>query len=438
MSAAGLLIDLTPLRVSQPFRRIFVARLISLIGIGLLLVTVPVQMYELTGSSLQVGAATAVTGVTTFLGMLIGGSLADRFDRRLLIVTGRSGAAASFALLAVNAFGGFGEEAAVPVLYLLAGVDGLIGSLSAAALMAAVPTLIPREHLVAVGALSALTVRLGTAISPGIAGFIIAAAGFGWTYTIAAMLATVTVLILLGLPSLPHDAPHAGDPETPVPLSADGDAEPATAPAVPTSVLRFIAGQPVVAGVMLVGVIAMLGAGVVALLPALVAERFDGDARATGLLYAAIAAGAVVAALTSGWLARLARPGLTLLGALILGFALFIVFGLAEIVWIALLLLLIIGVIEAVQEVLRYSLIQHHTPGPLLGRVNGIWMAQEVGGVTVGALVAGLFGTLWSAGDAIVYYGIALLVLALLAAVALGGLRRVPGQTAEAATVGTQ
>ena len=50
------------------------------------------------------------------------------------------------------------------------------------------------------------------------------------------------------------------------------------------------------------------------------------------------------------------------------------------------------GYLEATQEVLRYSLIQHHTPGPLLGRVNGIWMAQEVGGVTIGALVAGAFG----------------------------------------------
>lgn len=51
--------------------------------------------------------------------------------------------------------------------------------------------------------------------------------------------------------------------------------------------------------------------------------------------------------------------------------------------------------------------------------MNGIWMAQEVGGVTIGALVAGVFGTIWTASDAIVYYGLALLVLSVIAAFAL-------------------
>ena len=90
---SGVLIDISPLKVSKPFRRVFVARVISLIGIGMLLVAVPIQMWDLTGSSAHVGAATAVTGVTTFVGMLVGGALADRFDRRLLILAGRSGAA---------------------------------------------------------------------------------------------------------------------------------------------------------------------------------------------------------------------------------------------------------------------------------------------------------------------------------------------------------
>ncbi len=129
MAAAvrAVLIDITPLRVSVPFRRIFVARLISLVGIGMLLVSVPVQVYNLTGSSMQVGTATAVTGLATFLGMPLGGVLADRFDRRSLILVGRSAAALAFMGLAANAFGVFGQAAALPVLYVLAVTDGLIG-----------------------------------------------------------------------------------------------------------------------------------------------------------------------------------------------------------------------------------------------------------------------------------------------------------------------
>ena len=426
--ARSVLIDITPLRESAPFRRIFIARLISLIGIGLLLVSVPVQMFDLTGSSAQVGAATAVTGVSTFVGMLLGGGLADRFDRKWLILVGRAGAALAFVGLAANAFGVFGEPPSVAALYVLAGIDGLIGSLSVAALMAAVPTIIPRHLLVAVGALNSLTVRIGSAISPAIAGLIIAGAGVEWAYTVAACIATLTVVILLGLPSLPPSAPVVGDTPTEPDSQSDSPQPGSQQQAANQSVVRFILTQPVVGGVIVAGMLAMLGAGVVALIPGLVAERFDGDARATGLLYAAVAAGAMVAALTSGWLARVPRPGLLLMAALSTAFVIQILFGLAPVVWLALVLLAVVGFIEAIQEVLRYSLIQHHTPGQLLGRVNGIWMAQEVSGVTVGALVAGMLGSIWSASDAIVYYGIGLLVLSLLAALSLRSLMAVRGE----------
>lgn len=397
-AARSLLVDVSPLRESAPFRRIFVARLISLVGIGLLLVSVPVQTYELTGSSAQVGAATAATAISTFVGMLLGGSLADRFDRKKLILVGRSGAAVSFTGLAANAFGVVPVTPSMAVLYALAGVDGLVGALSTSALMAVVPTLIPREQLVAVGALSSMTVRIGSAVSPGIAGFVIAGAGVAWAFVIAACLATLTVLILFGLPSMP---PSAREPKT------------GSTPPQAVSILKFILHERAVGGVMIVGVLAMLGAGVVALLPALVAQRFDDDARATGLLYAAAAVGAMIAALTSGWLSSVRRPGRVLAVALMLTFVAQIVFGLTPTFWAALIVLVMIGSFEAVGEVLRYALIQHHTPGPLLGRVNGIWMAQEVAGVAVGALVAGVFGTIWVASTAIVYYGIVMLVLSL-------------------------
>ncbi|WP_308221031.1 MFS transporter [Gordonia sp. ABSL49_1] len=194
------------------------------------------------------------------------------------------------------------------------------------------------------------------------------------------------------------------------------------------SLMRFLSTTPVVPGVMAVGVLAMLGAGVVALLPGLVAERFGGSAAVTGAMYAAVATGAMIAALTSGWMTDLRRPGLVLLAALILAFSAQILFGLAPLLWLAIGLLLTVGFLEAAQEVLRYALIQRNTPGPLLGRVNGIWMAQEVGGVTVGAVVAGLIGSAWGASDAIVYYGIVMVGLSIAAALLLSGLRGTRGR----------
>ncbi|MFT3662969.1 MAG: MFS transporter [Gordonia sp. (in: high G+C Gram-positive bacteria)] len=439
--ARGLLIDITPLRISPAFRRVFIARAVSLIGIGMLIVSVPVQMWDLTRSSFQVGVATAVTGIATFVGMLVGGALADRFDRRLLILTGRTAAALAFAGLALNAFGVFGGSPQVWLLYALAGFDGLIGALSAAALMAAVPTLIPREHLAAVGALSSLTVRLGTAISPGIAGAIIGTHGVGWTFTVAAVMATSTVLILLGLPSMP---PHAELADTPAPPTADDADAPDEAVSTPLdqreesptgggeahrpappSLAAFFRSSPVVLAVMVVGMLTMFAAGLVALLPAFVSERFDDQAGSIGYLMAAMAAGALIATLMSGWIAGVARPGVLLLTIAVASFALIAVLGTVAALWIALILALVIGFLDAVQEVVRYMLIQQHTPGPLLGRVNGIWMAQEVSGATAGALAAGAIGSFWSAPTAVVYYGLALTALGIVAAAVLGSLRTV-------------
>lgn len=435
MAAAvrAVLIDITPLRVSVPFRRIFVARLISLVGIGMLLVSVPVQVYNLTGSSMQVGIATAVTGLATFLGMPLGGVLADRFDRRSLILVGRSAAALAFMGLAANAFGVFGQAAALPVLYVLAVTDGLIGALSIAALMAAIPTLIDRRHLPSVGALGAFSVRLGSAVSPGIAGFIIGAAGVQWAYVTAAVVATVAVLILLGLPSLPPDAAILGDrseraDEEPGDRTPDDTTTVETTAATTPSLWRFLRTRRVITAVMAVGTLAMFAPGIVALLPALVAQRFDGNASITGLLFAAVATGAMLGAITSGWLGGLRRPGVVLLAALTLTFVIMIAFGLAPYAWLMLGLLVVVGYFESVQEVLRYTLIQQHTPGPLLGRVNGIWMAQEVGGVTVGSLVAGAYGAIWVASDAVIYFGLTLLVLSLICAVVLRSLVRVRGE----------
>ena len=425
----SLLLDISPLRDSAPFRRIFTARLISLVGIGMLMVSVPIQMYELTKSSAHVGGATAATGISTFIGMIIGGALADKNDPRTMILIGRSGAMLAFTGLAANAFGVFGGEPLFAVVYVFAAADGLIGALSIAALMASLPTLLPKEKMVAVGALNSVSVRIGTAISPGIAGLIIYAVGVSWTYTAAAVLSAITVLLLTGLPSMPpsaaHPAPgnqpgsdHHGDDQNGDDTS--GDAEPPT-----HSIGAFLRTQRVVGGVMAVGVLSMFGAGVIALVPALADERFSGDERAIGFAYAAMAVGALVAAFTSGWLPGLRRPGLVLLSALMLVFCLHILFGLTSVLVVALVILVVGGYGDTVQEILRFSLIQHHTPGPILGRVTGLWTAQEVGGITVGSLVAGVYGTIWSASDAVVYYGLTMLVLAAVAMVLLGPLRRV-------------
>src|SRR5690606_5270464 len=79
-----LVVDVTPLRVSRDFRWLFAARVVSLLSVGLIGATVAMQMYSLTGSSLNVGLVSACLAVPMVVGLLVGGVLADRHDRRIL------------------------------------------------------------------------------------------------------------------------------------------------------------------------------------------------------------------------------------------------------------------------------------------------------------------------------------------------------------------
>jgi ENTS family enterobactin (siderophore) exporter len=417
MSESGVFLDVRPLRESAAFRRVFIARTISIFGIGLLMVGVPIQMYALTGSSFLVGLVAAVEGAASMGGMLVGGILADRYDRKKLILFARTVSGITFVGLAVNAMLADPSWIAILVLSL---INGLIGSISIAALFAVVPTLVPHEQLVGVGSLNVLSARAGAVVSPALGGVVIAAFSVSWNYWVAAIGTAITIALLAGLPPLPAPTGRAAG-------GSDDPTEPL--PAEEVSVLAFIAGHRVIGGVMIAGVVAMLGSGLLVLVPGFVDERFGNDSRAAGLLYAATAVGAVIATVTSGWLGRLTRPGLVLLIALAAGFAAQAVVGLAGVLAVAMLLLIVAGAITSVQEVLRYSLIQTHTPEHMLGRVNGLWAAQEVAGASVGALVAGAVGGLVAPSAAIVAYSATLCGVALVLLVVLGTLRRATATT---------
>lgn len=413
MSERGVLLDLRPLRESAPFRRVFIARTISIFGIGMLMVGVPIQMYALTESSFMVGLVAAVEGGASIGGMVVGGILADKYDRKTLILFARTVSGLTFVGLALNAML---ENPSTVAIFVLAVVNGLIGSISIAALFAVIPSLIPKDQLVGVGALNVLSARAGAVISPALGGLLIAATSVAWNYWVAAAGTVITIVLLSGLPSMmppEHESGH-GEP--------------------PMSVTGFIFGHRVVGGVMAVGVIAMLGSGVLVLVPGFVDERFTGDSRAVGMLYAAGAIGAVLATVTSGWLGRLAHPGRVLMTALVAAFAVQALVGLATGLVVAVLLLVVVGAVTSVQEVLRYSIIQTHTPTALLGRVNGLWAAQEVAGLSVGALIAGAFGAAFLPSTAVVVYSLTLGGVALLSTVVLGSLRRVTGGTPDLQT----
>ncbi|WP_141576285.1 enterobactin transporter EntS [Actinomadura sp. WMMA1423] len=399
-----LVIDVGPLRDSRPFRDVFVARTVSVFGIGMLVVALPVQVYGLTGSTVHVGGVSAAEGFALLAGFLWGGVLADRHDRRRLMLRARAAAGAGFVLLALNAFL---PSPSLTALYALAAWDGLMTGVSITALLAATPALVAPDKLVAAGALNALTVRLGSMASPALGGLVVSAFGVGWNYAAAAAGTLGTLGLLTGLPQL---KPAASEPNV-NPLRSVWDG------------FRFVASHRVVGSLMLLGLLFMVAGGIPVLMPAFASRSLDGGATTVGLLFAAPACGAVLASLTSGWAGRARTPGLALLVASVSGFAALACLGLARHPALAVAILFVYGFVQSVEEILRYGLIQSHTPDSHLGRVNALWSAQETGGGAVGALGAGALGRFLAPGAAIVLYGTVSAVLALALALTLTGLR---------------
>ncbi|MEU5992937.1 enterobactin transporter EntS [Spirillospora sp. NPDC047418] len=399
-----LAMDISPLRDSRPFRNVFIARTVSVFGIGMLAVALPVQVYDLTGSTVHVGGVSAAEGFALLAGFLWGGVLADRGDRRRLMLRARTAAGIGFVLLALNAFL---PSPSLAALYVLAAWDGLMTGVSVTALLAATPALVRPDRLVAAGALNALTVRLGSMASPALGGVVVSAFGVGWNYAAAAAGTLGTIGLLTALPPLRPEAAEA--PANPLRAIGDG--------------FRFVASHRVVGSLMLLGLLFMVAGGIPVLMPAFARQSLDGGATTVGLLFAAPACGAVLASVTSGWAGSARAPGLALLAASVTGFAALACLGLARHPALAVGILFVYGFVESVEEILRYGLIQSHTPDSHLGRVNALWAAQETGGGAIGSLGAGALGRYLAPGAAIVVYGTVSAVLALALALTLTGLR---------------
>ncbi|QRN81928.1 MAG: MFS transporter [Nocardiopsis sp. BM-2018] len=355
------MVDVSPLRLSREFRIVFVARLVSIFGLGFAAVALPMQVYQLTGASLLVATVHTTSAVSVLAGTLVGGMLADRGDRRRLIVIGRASAVLGFGALAVNTL--VPDQPWLWVIYAVAAFNGFLGSFSAVALQAAAPGFVPRDKLPAAGALLALNGELGSVLAPALGGVIIAAAGMGGNYLITTVLSLFTTVLVWRLPRL--EAPEEARVQSVLAAMREG----------------------------------------------------------AGFAFRHPAVGALIGSLTSGWAGRARRTGSLLLVAVALcGLA---VFGFGASTWapLAFLFLVFLGFGQVVEEILRYALLQSHTPDRLRGRVNSVWTAQATIGDSAGALTLGGLAPLIGAAGALMAGGALTVVSVGALAVAFAGLR---------------
>lgn len=396
--------DVAPLRESREFRLLFVASALSMLGTALTSVAASLQVYDIGGSSLHVGMVNVVIAVSLCIGLLTGGVVADRADRRAVILSTRAGAAVVVLALAGNALT---DRPQLWVIYLLAVAAGLVNGLGAPALMAVTPALVGRKHLAAAGALLTLTTQFGAMVGPTVAGIVAAGPGVATCYLLDAGGFAVGAVLLWRLPELRPErnlqessgaaagtaagTAGPGDPETGAADAGKGEEAAGQHPLRDIADgLRHLRGQPVIRALMLVDLFAVLLAMPYALFPQIGERVFDGGPMTVGLLYSAPSVGAFLGAATSGWTGRALRPG-TALAAAAAGWGLAVAaFGASGVLWLALPLLAVAGYADTISEILRRALIQTYTPDHLQGRVGSLWLAQATAAPSAGNALAGL------------------------------------------------
>ncbi|WP_190126760.1 enterobactin transporter EntS [Streptomyces inusitatus] len=416
MSVRDHLIDISPLRDSRDFRAIFIARVVSLVGLGMATVALSDQVYDLTGSTFQVAVAGTVMSVTVLLGSLAGGVMADRMDRRGIIVFARGAAALAFAGLAVNAFQ---PEPRLWAILVCVAWDGLATGVSVTALMAVAPTLVRPDQLPAAGTLISLTGEIGSIGAPLLGGVLLALWGPGPVYTLAAVTTMITTFLISRIRSLP---PGAGDD--------DDEAEEDSGSLLVA--FKYAWRNKVVGGLLSLGGVTALFTMPVVLFPEMVDKQFDDSEVILGLLYTAPAIGSVLVSAGSGWLTRAARPGKVLLMAAFTGGIATIGFGMSGLLGLgvvghlalAMVMLAVAGAAGTVYEILEYALIQHNTPDRLRGRIVSVSTTQDTAGDLVGDVEAALVAKWFSPAGAAVVNGVICALAAVVVAVAVPALRK--------------
>jgi MFS family permease len=376
-------VDFGLLRRRRDFRLLFTSQLVSLAGSMLTFVAVPFQVYALTGSSLAVG----LLGVAEFAPILalalVGGALADAFDRRRLVRLSEAGSALVAAVLVVNA--------ALPhprlwVLFACAAAMAAFTALRRPPMDALMPRLVERDELKAALALEWAMTDTGSIAGPALGGVLIAVAGLSATYAVDLATFAVSLVALSAMRTAPPDS----------------DAEPPSVRAVVEGV-RYARSRQELVGTYLVDMNAMFFGMPLALFPAL-AKRYGGP-EVLGLLYAAPAVGSIVVAMTSGWARRVHRHGRAIVFAAGAWGVAIVGFGLAGALWLALGFLAVAGGMDAVSGIFRATIWNETIPDRLRGRLAGIEMLSWSSGPMLGsaesgavAAIAGLRASIVSGG----------------------------------------
>lgn len=368
--------DTTPLRSSRDLRLLVAGNFITGLGTQATLVALPYQLYVQTRSPLLTGLLGAFELGPLIAMSLFGGALADRMDRRRLLLGDQ------LALVLISAALAAGALAGHPPLLVLYGLGGLLagfGAVQNVARSAIVPNVVAEQQLRGALALNFGLYQLTMVIGPGIGGLLIAATGLPTLYAIDAISCLGMVAAVFAMSSQPpHATEHAHPPIGRSILEG----------------LRFVRSKNALLGSFGIDLAAMTFGMPRALFPVLSLTVYHAGAAGTGALLAAVSAGATVAALSTGWLSHTRRLGRVVICAVgVWGVAIAIA-GAVGSLWAAMALLAAAGAADSVSAVCRSTINQTVTPDEMRGRMSSVFSLVVTSGPRLGDIESGAVASL--------------------------------------------
>ena len=377
---AKIFADLTPLKVSAPYRRIWLALGVSNIGQQMASVAVGLQIWEITNSSLMVGLV-GLAQLIPLVGFgLYGGSLSDTFDRRTVGLITAVGMWLTSLMLLTQAFLDFES---VGFLYVVVAIQSAFFAVGNPARHAIIPRIVPVELLPAANALGIITWNLGFTLGPLIGGFLVAATGaITAPYLLDVVAFGAVIYAMYRLPKLPST--QSGDASRGWKSVKEG--------------FEFMRGKINLQMTFYQDLIAMVFGMPRALFPAIAALWFGGSTQeiafTLGLLAAAPALGGLVSGIFSGPLGAIRWQGRAIVVSIIVWGASITVFGFSRTLIISLVFLAIAGAADNVSAIFRMTILQAATPDEFRGRLQGVHTVVVAGGPRLGDVEAGVVASL--------------------------------------------
>lgn len=378
-----MLLDLSPLRVSRDYRLLFFGQLVSFFGSMMTFIVVPWQMYRLTESSAMVGYIYLAEFVPMVALAFVGGALADFLDKRKMLRLTEIGQTSVTAILLINSLL---PNPRIWVLFAAVALHAGFAAIQRPAFESFIQKIIPPELMSSVMALNSIRYSVGAIVSPAIAGIIATqlSASVAYSIDLATFIASLVAVFMLR---------HVPPPENAERPSWEGIKK----------AWRYAFSRQELLGTYFIDIAAMFFAMPQALYPALAVIYGD---KYVGFFPASIAAGALIASLTSGWTKKIHRHGLLVTIAAVLWGVAIIFFGLVDSIVPALLFLGAAGFFDMISGIFRGSIWNQTIPNYLRGRLASIEMMSYLTGPMLGSAKMGIVAEKFGVKTALVSGGV--------------------------------